>query len=86
MSILVADEAVDTSDVNSVLTILLLLAETCPTQASQVIGHGDQHLPVLVYNNKVNVICSVKIYLHLHLYVSAHYQLWMILEYKTSYI
>nr|XP_022343594.1 gamma-tubulin complex component 6-like isoform X1 [Crassostrea virginica] len=47
-----ADEAVDTSDVNSVLTILLLLAETCPTQASQVIGHGDQHLPVLVYNNK----------------------------------
>lgn len=58
MSFLVADEAVDTSDVNSVLTILLLLAETCPTQASQVIGHGDQHLPVLVYNNKVNMFCK----------------------------
>lgn len=38
---------------DSILTILLLLADTCMKQPTQTIGHGDQYLPVVVYNKKV---------------------------------
>lgn len=46
------DKAVDLSEMDSILTILLLLADTCMKQPTQTIGHGDQYLPVVVYNKK----------------------------------
>lgn len=44
----------DLSDLDSILTVLLLLADSHPQQSSHVIGHGEQHLPVVVYNIKVD--------------------------------
>ncbi|XP_055998432.1 gamma-tubulin complex component 6-like isoform X2 [Ostrea edulis] len=46
------DDGVDLSDLDSILTVLLLLADSHPQQSSHVIGHGEQHLPVVVYNIK----------------------------------
>lgn len=47
------DKDVDLSDMDSILTILLLLADTSMKRPTQTIGHGDQYLPVVVYNKKV---------------------------------
>ncbi|XP_061177982.1 gamma-tubulin complex component 6-like [Saccostrea echinata] len=46
------DDSVDLSEMDSVLTILLLLADTSPVQGSHTIGHEGQHLPVVVYGKK----------------------------------